>query len=124
MLFPFLFLCLAIAILFHLHLISHIISNTFYIHILPLSLFRDPLLVAMHSVPYAVPFAWGVLRVFSLDSPCKNLSVVLDRKVALKVENSPPYWTEGCACNHHRLIQCVTMMMTKIAVTATPFSRT
>ena len=34
--FPFLFLCLAIAILFHLHLISHIISNTFYILYSPL----------------------------------------------------------------------------------------
>jgi len=53
------------------------------------------------------PFAWGVLRVFSLDPPCKvcipqlcciyliyfeslhkNLSVMLDRKVALTVENS------------------------------------
>jgi len=57
--FPFLFLCLAIAILFHLHLVSHIIFNTFYIHILPLSLFRDPLLVAMHSVPYVVPLRLG-----------------------------------------------------------------
>ena len=43
------------------------------------------------------PFAWGVLRVFSLDPPCKNLSVVLNCKVALTVENSLPYWTEGCA---------------------------
>jgi len=34
--FPFLFLCLATAILFHLHLISHIISNTSIFHILPL----------------------------------------------------------------------------------------
>ena len=34
--FPFLFLCLAIAILFHLHLVSHIISNTFYISYSPL----------------------------------------------------------------------------------------
>jgi len=33
---PFLFLCLAIAILFHPHLISHIISNTFYISYSPL----------------------------------------------------------------------------------------
>ena len=46
---------------------SYFISNLFYIlfpipsifRILPLSLFRDPLLVAMHSVPYVVPLHLG-----------------------------------------------------------------
>ena len=56
----------SISILFH---ILFPILSVF--PILPLSLFHDLLLVAMHSVPYVVPLTWGVLRVFSLDPPCK-----------------------------------------------------
>jgi len=56
---PFLYLCLAIAILVYLHPVSHIISNTFYMAYSPLSLFCDRLLVAMHSVPYVVPLCLG-----------------------------------------------------------------
>jgi len=66
-------------------------------HILPLSLFRD-LLAGCYALCSlcSPPFAWGVLRVFSLDPPCKNLSVgAWSWRFALTVENSPPYWTEG-----------------------------
>ena len=101
--FPFLFLCLAIAILFHLHLVSHIISNTFYISYSPLvsllwsaagcyapcSLCSPPSLGESLEFSLWIPLAryaslsCVVLNQYTLDPPCKNLSVVLNCKVAL-----------------------------------------
>jgi len=54
----------SISILFH---ILFPILSVF--HILPLSLFRDPLLVAMHSVPYVVPLHLGSPQSFLFGSP-------------------------------------------------------
>ena len=58
----------SISILFHI-----LFPILFVFHILPLSLFHDLLLVAMHSVPYVAPLRLGSPQSFLFGSPLQGM---------------------------------------------------